>query len=157
MTAIRISADVPFVAGETVLCTRRVVRAGSASSLPSYRLFFSLPPLPEIGLLVTGQRVLLHALCLRLLAQVTSLWFPAEAGERERLASVSTRRVTLLGDCLELSSIEPAARGFRSQRMRLRLFVPDAEGGGGTNRTPTASRRRCRRQLNPLKRAAEAV
>ena len=68
MTAIRISVDTPLVAGETVLCARRDVRVGSALSLPSYRLFFTLPPLLEVGLLVTDQRVVLQGLCLRLLS-----------------------------------------------------------------------------------------
>jgi hypothetical protein len=48
---ISITGNVPFVVGETVLCPWRAVRVGSALSLPSYRLFFSLPPLFEVGLL----------------------------------------------------------------------------------------------------------
>ena len=126
MTAVRISADVPLVAGETVLCARRDVRVGSALSLPSYRLFFTLPPLLEVGLLVTDQRVVLHGLCLRLLAQVTSLWFLGDDVARERLESVSVGNAPLLGEYLELHSIESIDHWFRSRRMRLRLFVRGA-------------------------------
>jgi len=125
MTTFRISADVPLVAGETVLSARQAVYVGSAFSWPSYRLFFSLPPLLEVGLLVTDQRVILHGLCLRLVAQVQSLWFAGDAS-REQLESVSVRRVPMAGDVLEVHSIESARRWYRSQRMRLRLFVRDA-------------------------------
>ena len=126
MTAFRISADLPLVAGETVLCARRDVQVGSALSLPSYRLFFTLPPLLEVGLLVTDRRVVLHGLCLRLLSQVTSLWFGGDDVARERLESVSVGNAPLLGEYLEVHSIEPVDHWFRSRRLRLRLFVRGA-------------------------------
>ena len=125
MTTIRITPDVPVVAGETILCPRRTVYAGSASSWPTYRLFFSLPPLLEVGLLVTDHRVLLHGLCLRLVAHVQSLWFTRKDG-REQLDSVPAGRVPIFGDVLEFHSIESARRWYRSQRMWLRLFVRGA-------------------------------
>jgi len=59
-------------------------------------------------------------------AQVSSLWFPGEAGGREQLESVSVARVPILGERLELNSIESDRHWFRSHRMRLRLFVRGA-------------------------------
>src|SRR5688572_10577728 len=104
MTTIRIGADVPLVAGETVVCPRRAVCAGLASSWPAYRLFFSLPPLLEVRLLVTDQRVILHGLCLRLVGQVHSLWFAADA-DSSCSGPVSVGSTAILGNVLELHSI----------------------------------------------------
>ena len=126
MIAIRITSDVPLVAGETVLLPRRAVRVGSAWALPTCRVFFSLPPLLEVGLLVTDHRIIVDGLCLRLVAQVQSLWFLGEESAREQLESVSFGRAPVLGDYLELRSIESTRHWYRSQRMRLRLFVPGA-------------------------------
>jgi len=115
--------------GEKVLYVKPWVWSASFKSLPSYRVFFSLPPLWEAGLYVTDRRVLLVACVFRLLSQEFSIWFPgkAEPGDQELLKKVGRGSFHLLGEYLEIISEGPGKRWYRSRQLRSRLFMRHPE------------------------------
>lgn len=114
---------------ERVLFRKDWVWAASGKSLPSYRWFFSLPPLCEAGLFVTDRRILFLAYLLRLLTQEFSVWFDgkAESANDEMLIDVRVGRTRLAGPYLETISERPDRCWYRSQRARVRLFMRDPD------------------------------
>ena len=114
-----------FQPGETVLHCKKWLWAISCKSLPSYRLFFSLPPLWEAGLYVTDRRIVLMAHAFRLLTQEFSIWFRRTTGGKdpELFKSVSTGCGRWSGSYLELISEDPRTHWYRSRELRLRLFL----------------------------------
>jgi hypothetical protein len=118
-----------FQPGETVLYCQPWVRALSCKSPPSYRLFFSLPPLTEMAMYVTDRRIFLIDCFLRLLPQEFSVWFSRgpQGEEREMFKSVSTGRVHWSGNYLELISEDLQTHWYRSRELRLRLFLRNPE------------------------------
>jgi hypothetical protein len=74
--------------GETVLLFKKRVWALSTKSFPSYRFFFSLPPIVEAALYITNRRVLVLANVFRLLSQAVSQW---HAGETQAASDLITR------------------------------------------------------------------
>jgi tRNA A-37 threonylcarbamoyl transferase component Bud32 len=115
--------------GETVVHVKRRLWAVFNKSLPTWRLFFSLPPLWEAGLYVTDRRLLLISHFLGLLGQEFSIWFPgrAPAGEAEFLRGVTVGRSRWLGSCLDLKSECLRKRWYRSRELLLRLYVREPE------------------------------
>jgi hypothetical protein len=114
---------------ERVLLRKDWVWAASGKSLPSYRWFFSLPPLWEAGLFVTDRRVLFVSYCLRLLTQEFSQWFDGKAGsaDDELVVAVDVGRTRLAGPYLEIVSERPRRYWYRSPRARVRIFMKDPE------------------------------
>ena len=128
--------------GEKVLFFKRWVWGLSAKSPPSYRIFWSAPPLWEAGLYVTDRRLLLVVHLFRLLTQQVSLWLHEEEGD-EYVKDVSVGRSRLFGPYLEVVSENPTKEWFRSPRCRSRFFMRDPESLRGIiaeARSPSASR-----------------
>lgn len=119
----------PVRPGERVLHFKKWLWGISSKSLPSYRLFFSLPPLWEAGLYVTDQRLLVVSSVLRLFNQDFSIWFSQQVKTPnvDVLKNVSVGR-GLFGTYLEINSeaIEPVG-WYRSKTLCVRFFTADAE------------------------------
>lgn len=115
--------------GEKVLGSKKWIWALSAKSLPSYRLFFSLPPLWEAGVYVTDRRILFVAFLVGLIRQEVSLWFEgrAEPGDRDFVQDISSGKGRLLGPYLEVVSLNTRKHWYRSPRLRVRLFTKHPE------------------------------
>jgi|SRR3972149_1428066 len=115
--------------GETVLLFKKWVWLLTAKSLPSYRVFFSLPPLWEAGLYITNQRVLLVANVFRLLTQEVSLWYTgqAPADGDDQVTRLELGHSSLLGPFLEVISTSTEKHWFRSADAKLRLYMREAE------------------------------
>jgi serine/threonine protein kinase/protocatechuate 3,4-dioxygenase beta subunit len=111
--------------GETVVHVKLRLWGVFNKSLPTYRLFFSLPPFWEAGLYVTNRRILFVSHFFGLLAQQFSIWFPGRApeGEAEFLRKVSVGRSRWLGRCLDVKSETSLKRWYRSRELLLRLYV----------------------------------
>jgi tRNA A-37 threonylcarbamoyl transferase component Bud32 len=118
-----------FVAGERVLHFKKRLWALWCVALPACRFFFSLPPLWEAGLYITDKRVLLVVNLLRLLTQEFSIWFPGRKPpqDREVFQSVSTGKSPWLGEYLTLESAAAEKHWYRSQRLRVRLYLRQPE------------------------------
>lgn len=118
-----------FEPGEEVVYFKPWVWGASAKSLPTYRLYWSLPPLWEMGVYVTDRRVLVVTHLLRLLRSDYSIWFGEDAAfmGREVVRDVSVQSVPILGRCVEVVSEDRAWHWYRSHRLRLRLFTRDPE------------------------------
>jgi len=115
--------------GERVFCIRQWIWAASGKSLPSYRLFFLLPPIQEAGIYVTDRRVLLVAYLFRILAFETSIWFPrcVVSETDEVIQTVTVDRMPIFGRYIEMITKDPVKHWYRSPQSRLRLFVRDPQ------------------------------
>jgi hypothetical protein len=111
--------------GEKVLGFKKWIWALSGKSLPSYRLFFSIPPLWEAGVYVTDRRILFVAYVARLIRQEVSLWFEgrAEPGDRDFVKDISSGRGRLLGPYLQVISLNTQKHWYRSPWLRVRVFM----------------------------------
>ena len=131
MSWLRVSVSlVPrLLSGEKVLSIRQWIWAASGKSLPSYRLFFLLPPIQEAGIYVTDRRVLLVAYLFRIFAFEASIWFPrCVASETDEvIQSETVDRMPILGRYIEIISTDPVKHWYRSPESRLRLFVRDPQ------------------------------
>ena len=114
--------------GEKVLLFKKWIWAASGKCSPSYRLFFGLPPLWELGLYVTHRRLVHVSFLCRLMMQEFSQWFEQEAppGDQELVREVSVARNPLFGPYLEVISEDPGKHWYRAHRLRVRLFTKDA-------------------------------
>jgi hypothetical protein len=83
-----------FDPGEKVLYSKERLWAVSNKSLPTYRLFVSLPPLCEAAMYITDRRIVFAAHVISLLGQQFNIWFPGqEQGEESEIfKAVSTGR-----------------------------------------------------------------
>jgi hypothetical protein len=81
----------------------------SGKALPSYRVFFPIPPLMRAGLLVSEQRMILVAYMFGFLVQESSFWYraTAPADDPEIIQSVALGEHKLLGKYLEVVSHHP--------------------------------------------------
>jgi hypothetical protein len=118
-----------FQPGETILHFKKCVWALSCKSSPTYRLFFSLPPLMEAAMYVTDRRILLLDCVVRLFPQEFSIWFAHESPgqDQEMFETVSASRGRWSGSYLELVSRNVEPHWYRSRELRLRLFMRDPE------------------------------
>lgn len=118
--------------GETVLAVRRWLWRGSFRSLPSYRAFFSLPPLWEVGLYITDRRVLIVSHLFRLVTTEFSQWYQGKADpdDHDIIREARVGRSPLGGTFLEIISHNRRRRWWRSPKARMRLFLPNAESVG---------------------------
>jgi hypothetical protein len=116
-----------FQPGETVLHFEKRLWALSCMSPPTYRLFFSLPPLTEAAMYVTDRRVVLIDSVLRWLTQEFSIWFAPESHQpaRELFKAASLGSGRWSGNYLELISEDPQRHWYRSRELRLRFFMRD--------------------------------
>ncbi|HWI57733.1 MAG TPA: serine/threonine-protein kinase, partial [Bacillota bacterium] len=116
--------------GERVVHFKRRLWAIFNKSWPTYRLFFSLPPLWEAGMYITDRRILLISHFFGLLVQEFSLWFPGKArdGGVELLKEVSTGKSDWFGTFLQLDSEAPREHWYRSRKLMLRIYLRDPEG-----------------------------
>lgn len=116
-------------AEERVLYFKNWLWAASGKSLPSYRLFFSLPPLWEAGFYVTDRRVLLMSHVLRLFTFEISQWYQGAdaADDEEFVRSTRVGRHRVLGPFLEVVSHNPVKRWYRSHELRIRFFIRNPE------------------------------
>lgn len=114
--------------GERVLHFQPWVWWVSVKALPTYRLFFSLPPLWEAGLYITDSRILLAARLFRLLSYDYSVTLKnRQQNHSETLTEVSTGTMPVFRNYLELNTQCPRRHWFRSQQSRIRLFTSNAE------------------------------
>ena len=115
--------------GETVLLFKKWVWAMSTKSLPSRRIFCSLPPFCEAGLYITNRRVLVLASVFRLLTQEISQWHAghADGGDDDVIRRVELGRSSLVGPYLDVVSTSAKKHWYRSPELRLRLYIQNAE------------------------------
>ena len=94
-----------------------------------YRIFFPIPLLCEAGLYVTDRRVLLVSYLCRLFILENSIWFKGkgELEDNEFIEETSVGENFLLGTYLEIVSETSPRPWYRSHRVRLRLFMRQAE------------------------------
>lgn len=120
-------------AGERPLYFEKLVWALSGKSLPSYREFFSLPPLLYARLCVTDRRILLVAYIFRICAQQFSLWYPGQqpSHDCDLVRDVSVGRARFLGPYLQIISENPFRHWYRSHELRVRLFMKESESVRG--------------------------
>ena len=121
-----------FLAGEKVLLGKKWICLGSGLSRPSYRWWFSLPPLLEHSLYVTDRRVLHVFHMVRLLRQEFSQWFEQAdaASSDDVITDVTTGKSRLLGPYLDIVSETRVKTWYRSDQARLRLFMRDPDAIG---------------------------
>lgn len=118
-----------FLAGEKVLYVKKWIWAASGKSLPSYRLFFSLPPIQEAGIYLTDRRILIATYLFRILAFEWSIWFPQRvvSETEEVIQDVTIGRMPVFGKYLQIISEDPIRRWYRSPKSRLRIFLRDPQ------------------------------
>jgi serine/threonine protein kinase len=116
-------------AGERVLHFQKRVGATLWKSLPTYRLNVSWPPLSEMELYVTDQRVIVVSHVLRLVTNEFSIWFPSAApgAPRERFRRVTVGQSRWFGCYLDLISEHPEKTWYRSRELRSRLYLGQPE------------------------------
>lgn len=114
---------------EKVLCVKKWLWAASFKSLPTYRFFFSLPPIMESGIYVTDRRLLKVLYIFRILSIEMSIWFPgyATAEKDETMRSVTIDEMPVFGRYLEIISEDSIKRWYRSRQLRIRLFLRDPQ------------------------------
>ena len=126
MSPIRIYPFPVFEPGERVLASRRGIWWASGMSLPSYRVFFPLPPIMGMTLYVTDRRVMVVYHLLGLLNAEFSQWFPCSGGD-EVIVGTCAGKGLLLGPFLEIVSERERHPIWRSRRARLRYCVKSPE------------------------------
>src|ERR1051326_6070796 len=114
--------------GERVVDFRGCIWRLSGKSVPSYRLFFSLPPLWRAALHVTDRRLVVVANAFWLINQEFSVWFREDAQTRnhEFLKDASAGKNSF-GSYVEVISENKSARWYRSRRARTRIYARDSE------------------------------
>lgn len=114
--------------GERVQFQKRV-GATVWKSLPTYRFNVSWPRLSEVELYVTDRRAIVLTHVLRLVTNEFSIWFPiaAPGAACELFKRVTTGQSRWFGPYLDLISEHPEKRWYRSQELRLRLYVREPE------------------------------
>ena len=115
--------------GEKVLYFKPIVWVASGSSLPSFRVALSIPPIQEMGLYVTNRRVVLPAWVLRLFRVEWTACFGEvdQAADHDFVERVSVGRNRLFGPYLELITCNPVEHWWRSRKARIRLFMKSPE------------------------------
>ena len=115
--------------GEKVLLFKPWLWFGSGKSYPYYRIFLPIPLLCEAGLYVTDRRVLLVSYLCRLFILENSIWLKGkgELEDNEFIEETSVGENFLLGTYLEIVSETSPRPWYRSHRVRLRLFMRQAE------------------------------
>jgi len=118
-----------LLAGERVLYFKPIVWAASGKSLPSYRLSVSLPPIQEMALYITDQRLLLPCWVLRLFRVEWAAWFSAgdRTADQDHVVTVTVGRAALFGPYLELITCNPVEHWWRAREARVRLFMKHPE------------------------------
>lgn len=119
---------------EEILYEKKQVLFSSIKSSPTYRLSFTIPPLLGQSLIVTNKRVI-HVFHLALSAKTEfSQWFVIEPlletspDGMDRIEAVNINKSILGFSCIECISRNLVKRWYRSERMRIRLYLksPDA-------------------------------
>jgi hypothetical protein len=118
-----------FLPGEKVLYFKKWLWFCSGLSFPNYRIFFSLPPLWEGALYVTNRRVLFVGYLFRFINQEFDQWFELEEKppDTEIIRGVRVGKNRLLGSYLEIISGNSVKHWYRSSKVRIRLYIKDAE------------------------------
>jgi hypothetical protein len=117
---------------ETVLHTVHPVWWMTSKALPSYRAFFSLPPLMSASLVVTTLRIVVVASLFGLRIQEFYCWHRGQAlpDDPEIIQSVGTGRSRFLGECLEVVTHHPARLKYLNflcaPRCELRFYTRKA-------------------------------
>jgi len=114
-----------FLPGERVLSFKPRLWFASGKSPPTYRLWFSLPPLWEAGFYVTERRILIVFHLFRLVRLEYSLWLGKNAQQEgyDSVKEVSVGQSRLFGNYLQLVSENRTEHWYRSRDARLRLFL----------------------------------
>ena len=117
-----------LISQEKVVYFKRWVWGASFKSYPTYRVFFSLPPLWEEGFYVTDRRILIVTYLFRLFAQEYSLWFPGKgrSPDSEFVKEVRVGEGRVFGKYLEIISEDPIKHWYRSRELRSRIFMRNA-------------------------------
>jgi len=122
-----------FYPGEEILHTVHSIGFMSTKALPSYRLFFPLPPLWRVSLYITDKRAFLVAYLFGVVIQEFITWYPgrAPAGDHERVHSTRVGKLKLFGRYLELVSYNSRRpwywRCICSPSVRMRFYLKNPE------------------------------
>jgi hypothetical protein len=115
--------------GEKVLFVKKWVSFCTGLSYPSYRWGFSIPPIMELGLIITDRRVLNIAYVFRIMSQEFNQWYDGKEASKdtEFIKEVRTGRHWLCGSYLEIVSENSKQQRFRSKRARIRIYMRNPE------------------------------
>ncbi|MCX7000556.1 MAG: hypothetical protein NT106_09735 [Candidatus Sumerlaeota bacterium] len=119
--------------GENVLHSVPSVGFISSKALPTYRLFFPIPPLMKASLIITDRRVIIVSYLFGFVIQKFSSWYPERSpeGELEIIESVSLGKMRLIGPYLEVVSFNDNRpwyyRYLCAARVRLRFYMKNPE------------------------------
>ena len=123
-------AMTPLPPDENVLYIQSKFRAVTGTSLPSYKIYFNLPPAWALSLYITNRRCLIVTRLFGVFTQEMDLWYPAckPAADSEYIISIACVK-GLFGKCLEIRSFDPLRpkTWLCSKKMTLRFFLNNAE------------------------------
>jgi hypothetical protein len=125
---LKLSPFPKLLPGERVVDFRGCIWRLSGKSIPSYRLFFSLPPLWRAALYVTDRRLIVVVNAFWLINQEFSVWLREGAQTRdcEVLKGVSAGKNSF-GSYVEVISEAKSKRWYRSIEARARIYTQDSE------------------------------
>ena len=130
ITVLKLGKPSPLLPDERVVYEQRRFRAVSSTTLPSYRIGHSLPPLWRISLLVTNRRCLVLTDLFHCMTREIGMWFPGQNpnGDPETITKVSCQS-GLFGRCLEIRTHNPKRRQrwLWSPDLTLRFFLKEPE------------------------------
>jgi hypothetical protein len=110
--------------GETVLLFLPTVWVISSKSMPSYRVFASVPPLFEAGVYVTERRILILVSLLRLVTQEVSLWLSGFVrSDEDEVHGSSVGKGSILGPYLDVMTTNKGTHWLRSPDLRVRMYT----------------------------------
>jgi len=119
--------------GENVLHFIPSVGFISSKALPSYRLFFPIPPLMKASLIITDRRIIILVYLFGFVIQEFSSWYLGRnpEGKLEIIESASVGRLKILGPYLEVVSYNDKRpwyyRYLCAARVRLRFYMKNPE------------------------------
>jgi hypothetical protein len=119
--------------GENVLHFIPSVGFISSKALPTYRLFFPIPPLMKASLIITDRRIIIVSYLFGFVIQEFSSWYPGRnpEGKLEIIESASVGKMRLIGQYLEVVSYNDNRpwyyRYLCAARVRLRFYMKNPE------------------------------
>jgi len=120
----------PLLPDERVLHNQACFRAVSSACLPSYRIWFNLPPLWATTLFVTNRRCLVVTDLFRAITQEVDMWYSSHnPDDRTDIITTVSCKKGLFGRCLEIRSRDPKRprQWLCSPNMTVRFFLKNPE------------------------------
>lgn len=128
ITLLKMGGPSALLPDERVALEQRSFRAVSSTTLPSYRIGFSLPPLWRISLLITDSRCIVVTDLFHCMTQEVGMWYPGRNPEDDPETITGVRATSgIFGRCLEIRTHNPKRRQrwLWSPDMTLRFFLSD--------------------------------